>query len=67
MEHFHDDVIRQVAERDVRFIRLWFCDIAGTLKLRRAVAEAVTHVRWLLSDPAHPGQAGRFSYRATLR
>lgn len=32
MEHFHDDVIRQVAERDVRFIRLWFCDIAGTLK-----------------------------------
>lgn len=32
MEHFHDDVIRTVAERDVRFIRLWFCDIAGTLK-----------------------------------
>src|SRR5690625_3791298 len=32
MGHLHDDVIRTVSDRDVRFIRLWFCDIAGTLK-----------------------------------
>src|SRR5690625_923031 len=32
MEHLHDDVIRKVDDGDVRFIRLWFCDIAGTLK-----------------------------------
>lgn len=32
MDKHHDDVIRTVAEREVRFIRLWFCDIAGTLK-----------------------------------
>src|SRR5699024_5099156 len=32
MGHLHDDVIRTVSDSDVRFIRLWFCDIAGTLK-----------------------------------
>ena len=32
MGHLHDDVIRTVSDQDVRFIRLWFCDIAGTLK-----------------------------------
>src|SRR5690625_859786 len=32
MEHLHDDVIRKVDDGDVRFIRLWFCDIAGTLQ-----------------------------------
>lgn len=32
MSQLHDDVIRTVAEKDVRFIRLWFCDIPGTLK-----------------------------------
>lgn len=48
-----------------RFARIWLPTPLGGV--RRAVAEDVTHVRWLLSDPAHPGQAGRFSYRATLR
>ena len=32
MGHLHDDVIRTVSDKDVRFIRLWFSDIAGTLK-----------------------------------
>jgi glutamine synthetase len=32
MERPHDAVLRQVAERDVRFIRLWFCDVVGALK-----------------------------------
>jgi glutamine synthetase len=32
MERHHDAVLRTVAERDVRFIRLWFCDVVGTLK-----------------------------------
>ncbi|WP_106506861.1 glutamine synthetase family protein [Brachybacterium timonense] len=32
MDQHHDAVIRAVAEQDVRFIRLWFCDIVGTLK-----------------------------------
>jgi len=32
MERHHDDVIRTVQDRDVRFIRLWFCDVVGTLK-----------------------------------
>ena len=32
MDHLHDDVIRKVADHDVRFIRLWFCDIVGALK-----------------------------------
>ena len=32
MGHLHDDVIRTVSDQDVRFIRLWFSDIAGTLK-----------------------------------
>jgi hypothetical protein len=48
-----------------RFDRIWLPTPLGGV--RRAVAEDVTHVRWLLPDPAHPGQAGRFSYRTTLR
>ena len=32
MGHLHDDVIRTVSDQDVRFIRLWFSDIVGTLK-----------------------------------
>ena len=32
MGHLHDDVIRTVSDKDVRFIRLWFSDIVGTLK-----------------------------------
>jgi glutamine synthetase len=32
MERHHDAVLRTVAEKDVRFIRLWFCDVVGTLK-----------------------------------
>lgn len=27
-----DDVLRQVADQDLRFLRLWFTDIAGQLK-----------------------------------
>ncbi|MFD1835871.1 glutamine synthetase family protein [Brachybacterium rhamnosum] len=32
MDQLQDDVIRRVTDHDVRFIRLWFCDIVGTLK-----------------------------------
>lgn len=32
MERQHEAVIRTVEERDVRFIRLWFSDVAGKLK-----------------------------------
>ncbi|MCL6424071.1 type I glutamate--ammonia ligase [Brachybacterium sp. JHP9] len=32
MERQHDAVLRTVAERNVRFVRLWFCDVVGTLK-----------------------------------
>ena len=28
----HDDVMRAVQERDVKFIRLWFTDVLGRLK-----------------------------------
>lgn len=27
-----DDVLRQINERDVKFVRLWFCDVLGRLK-----------------------------------
>ncbi|UYG16265.1 glutamine synthetase family protein [Brachybacterium huguangmaarense] len=32
MERHQDVVIRTVEERDIRFVRLWFCDVLGTLK-----------------------------------
>lgn len=32
MERHHDAVIRAVEERDIRFVRLWFCDVLGSLK-----------------------------------
>ena len=32
MERHHDAVIRTVEENEVRFIRLWFCDVVGKLK-----------------------------------
>ncbi|MDO5662803.1 MAG: glutamine synthetase family protein [Brachybacterium sp.] len=32
MERHEDEVIRRVEERDIRFIRLWFSDVVGTLK-----------------------------------
>lgn len=32
MDRQQEDVLRQVQERDVRFIRLWFTDVSGTLK-----------------------------------
>lgn len=48
-----------------RFDRLWLPTPLGGV--RRAVAEDVTHVRWLLPDAAHPGQAGRLSYRSIAR
>lgn len=48
-----------------RFDHMWLPTPLGGV--RRAVAEDVTHIRWLLPDPAHPGETGRFSYRTTLR
>ncbi|MGB3929206.1 MAG: hypothetical protein WBL20_09605, partial [Sphingobium sp.] len=48
-----------------RFDRLWLPTPLGGI--RRAVAEDVTHVRWLLPDAAGPGQAGRLSYRSVAR
>ncbi|MDC4233215.1 glutamine synthetase family protein [Actinomyces sp. B33] len=32
MDAQHDKVMREVAQRDIRFIRLWFTDVAGVLK-----------------------------------
>lgn len=32
MERHQDAVIREVEDKDVRFVRLWFCDVLGTLK-----------------------------------
>lgn len=32
MDRQQEDVLRQVQDRDVRFIRLWFTDVSGTLK-----------------------------------
>ncbi len=32
MNHAQDEVLREVADRDVRFIRLWFTDVVGQLK-----------------------------------
>lgn len=32
MDQLHEHVLRTVAERDIRFIRLWFTDVSGTLK-----------------------------------
>ncbi|MDO7835354.1 hypothetical protein Q4610_09875 [Sphingobium sp. HBC34] len=48
-----------------RFDQLWLPTPLGGV--RRAVADDVTHIRWLLPDTAAPGQAGRLSYRATVR
>ncbi len=32
MDHQQEQVMREVAQRDIRFIRLWFTDVAGVLK-----------------------------------
>ena len=32
MERHQDAVLRQVEEKGVQFVRLWFCDVLGTLK-----------------------------------
>ncbi|WP_058234069.1 type I glutamate--ammonia ligase [Devriesea agamarum] len=32
MERHQDSVLRAVEDRDIRFIRLWFCDVQGVLK-----------------------------------
>ncbi|MDI1294804.1 MAG: hypothetical protein PSY12_02815 [bacterium] len=48
-----------------RLDQLWLpTPLGGT---RRATAEDVTHVRWMLADAISPGQAGRLSYRAMVR
>ncbi|KGF06435.1 glutamine synthetase family protein [Arcanobacterium sp. S3PF19] len=33
MDRLQEDVLRKVQEKDVHFIRLWFTDVAGTLKV----------------------------------
>ena len=32
MDHSQEHVLQEVAEKDIRFIRLWFTDVAGVLK-----------------------------------
>ena len=32
MDPIQEKVLREVAARDIRFIRLWFTDVAGVLK-----------------------------------
>ncbi|QGP78247.1 hypothetical protein [Sphingobium sp. CAP-1] len=48
-----------------RFDQIWLPTPLGGV--RRAIADDVTHIRWLLPDTVSPGQAGRLSYRATVR
>ncbi|WP_076605551.1 hypothetical protein, partial [Sphingobium sp. ba1] len=48
-----------------RMAQLWLPTPLGGV--RRAVPADITHVRWTLPDGVPPGQAGRLSYRATIR
>ena len=32
MDRSQEHVLQEVAEKDIRFIRLWFTDVAGVLK-----------------------------------
>ncbi|MDU1522937.1 MAG: glutamine synthetase, partial [Actinomyces sp.] len=32
MDQLSDSVMREVADQEIRFIRLWFTDVAGVLK-----------------------------------
>ena len=54
MDKQRDFVLRTIEERGVKFVRLWFTDVIGTLKsvlgmrkfLRRGIAKVGTEWRW---------------------
>ncbi|MEJ7935227.1 hypothetical protein WG907_13305 [Sphingobium sp. AN558] len=48
-----------------RLDQLWLPTALGGV--RRAVPADITHVRWSVPDAVPPGQAGRLTWRATMR
>lgn len=48
-----------------RLDQLWLPTALGGI--RRAVPSDITHVRWSVPDAVPPGQAGRLTWRATMR
>ena len=45
MFYSSDEVLQYVRENDVKFIRLAFCDICGTLKISQSCPASLS-VRW---------------------
>lgn len=63
-----DPMLQVSVDGGVRWGRLdsfWLPTPLGGI--RRAVAQDVTHIRWRLPGAVSPGQAGRLSYRTTMR